>query len=173
MQATRAGNCEAQRTLTKQIKKSIRNDRRQANIDMVAHDLDPRDRWLGLKCLRTAIDPIPYAMKDTNQQRVPMRRRAQAAAEFLADKIWGNPGGESTPSSPSEPPGKIFLDDLHMKTCEFNLQDLIMAIRKMKRRKTPWARRRPYRILQRTTGASTMRDPRPHKLLVHGKACPT
>jgi hypothetical protein len=76
-------------------------------------------------------------MKDTNQKRVPMRRRAQAAAEFLADKIWGNPGGERTPSSPSESPGKIVLDDLQTKTCEFNLQDPIMAIRKMKRRKTP------------------------------------
>ena len=104
---------------------------------MVANDLDPRDRWLGLRCMRSAIDPIPYAMKDKENKRVPMRGRAQAAAEFLAEKIWGETQAGTTPSSSSQTLPKVVRTHLNMRQDEFKIEELIRIIRKLKRRKTP------------------------------------
>ena len=119
---------------------------------MVAEDLDPRDRWLGLKCLRKDIDPIPYAMKDKPSKRVPMRGRAQAAAEYLAEKIWGEVDTERSSSASVAPPPKIVDAPLNMKQEDFELDELIKAIRRLKRRKTPGPDGTPIELFKELQG---------------------
>jgi len=152
MRATREGDQIQQQLLTKQIKKSIRSDRRRANLAMVAEDLDPRDRWFGLKCLRKDIDPIPYAMKDKANKRVPMRGRAQAAAEYLAEKIWGEVDTERSSSASVAPPPKIVDAPLNMKQEDFELDELIKAIRRLKRRKSPGPDGTPIELFKELQG---------------------
>ena len=134
--AIKARDMEKKQQLTKLIKKSVRNDRRQANLAMVQNDLDPRDRWLGLQCLRKEAEPIPYALKDKNKQHVPMERKAQAAADFLATKIWGETQENSGPAG-HQSASKIVQQPINMKLDAFDMTELIKAIRKLKRRKTP------------------------------------
>jgi hypothetical protein len=135
-EAIQAADLAEKQRITKLIKKSIRNDRRQANLAMVENDLDTRDRWLGLRCLRKDFEPIPYALKDKNKQHVPMERKAQAAADFLAEQIWGETQRNEEPDQ-SHTPSKIVQEELKISQSVFDIDELIKAIRKLKRRKTP------------------------------------
>ena len=56
---------------------------------MVDSKLDVRDQFMGLKNLRRPYVPVPVGMKDEQGKHVPMSKRAQSAADFLGDRIWG------------------------------------------------------------------------------------
>ena len=77
------------RAFHKQVAKSARRDRRQHMANMVSHDIDIRDQYMGLKNLRKTFTPIPLSMRDQNKKHIPMEQRAQKAAEFLGTQIWG------------------------------------------------------------------------------------
>eukprot|EP00969_Alexandrium_andersonii_P367717 15471308-Alexandrium_andersonii.AAC.1 len=60
---------------------------------MVSTELDERDFWL-----EEGYQPIPYALRDVRGKTVSLGGRAQAAAEFLATRIWGAEQGSGSES---------------------------------------------------------------------------
>ena len=80
------GDGERARVFTKTIRRAVRAERRKRLLQMVSKDLDVREYWLGLKQLKKGYCPIPYALKDARGKTVSLGARAEAAAEFLAEK---------------------------------------------------------------------------------------
>eukprot|EP00975_Prorocentrum_lima_P028092 5902815-Prorocentrum_lima.AAC.1 len=62
---------------------------------MVSNDLDPRDRWMGLKALRKGYTPVPYTLV-INGRVNSLGNRAEAAASLLANNIWSLPPPPTT-----------------------------------------------------------------------------
>ena len=122
--------------LTKEIRKAIRQDKRRHLLETVDKDLDIRDRWLGIRMLRKGYEPIPLAMKNAAGKHVPMPRRAEEAAEFLATKIWGRPTDNivQDPQDTSSA-GPIIDQEPKIQDSNITLEETLWAIRKLKRRK--------------------------------------
>eukprot|EP00975_Prorocentrum_lima_P053908 11310257-Prorocentrum_lima.AAC.1 len=56
---------------------------------MVNEDMDPRDRWLGLRHMKRDYAPTPYCRKTTAGAFIGPHQLAQKAAEYLRDSHWG------------------------------------------------------------------------------------
>ncbi len=116
----RQNNQEAN-TLTINLRKTIRKDRRERILRMVSRDLDVRDKWLGIRMLRKGYQPIPYTLKDEKGNGFKTGNKSEDAATFLANTIWGKPAEdkqkESTTSaehlnnSYTEPTRKIVTEN--------------------------------------------------------------
>ena len=65
-----------------------------------------------------------------------MERKAQVAADFLAEQIWDETQRREEPDQ-SRTPNKIVREELNINQNIFDTHELIKAIRKLKRRKTP------------------------------------
>eukprot|EP00959_Pyramimonas_sp_CCMP1952_P199602 4175202-Pyramimonas_sp.AAC.1 len=59
--------------------------------------MDVRDRWIGLRRMRSEYTPQPYAYKKANGAPVPLHERAEEAAKHLATKQWGAPARPTGP----------------------------------------------------------------------------
>ena len=58
-------------------------------IDSLDKDLDVRDKWLGLRNLRSNYNPHPYSRTTKHGEHVHTKQRAQKAAEDLGTTQWG------------------------------------------------------------------------------------
>ena len=117
------------------MSKSIRKDRRKFEAEMIGPDLDIRDQFMGLRRLRKPYVPIPLSMKDARGRHVPLPRRAQCAASFLANDIWGeaNPAPQRLIESISSE--RLVTNDLRMNLNDIAPSELREAIHKLKRGK--------------------------------------
>ena len=75
---------------TREIKRSKRRDKRAEILRAVSEDLGGREQWMGIKQLRKQYQPIPYSCKDRHGRHVEMKDRAEEAARFLAEEVWGS-----------------------------------------------------------------------------------
>ena len=75
--------------IRKQVSRSIRKDKILHTINMISHEVDERDQYMGLRCLRRPFSAIPLGIKDTAGKHIPFDQRAQRAEEFLGSTIWG------------------------------------------------------------------------------------
>ena len=53
-------------------------------------DFDIREKFAGIRELKTPYKPIPYAQKRKDCKKVKIRDRAEAAANFFEFEIWNN-----------------------------------------------------------------------------------
>ena len=132
---------EAVKEFTKQLKKSKRKDRRNLLLEAVSKDLDVRSQWLGLRQLKKTYTGNPFSRKTANGKHISMNQRANETAKFLATKIWsgdrvprGEHGQEVWP--PEEYPN-LYEQTLGIDVGPIRIDELMRAIRKMKRRKAP------------------------------------
>ena len=102
---------------------------------MIGPDLDIRDQFIGLRNLRKPYVPIPLSMKDAQGQHVPLHKRAQCAATFLGDQIWGEAHAQPETLIEQIATERLVTDDLGLKVSDITLTELEGAIRKLKRGK--------------------------------------
>jgi len=57
-------------------------------MDSLEGTLDCRDRWAGIRQLRTPYKPVPYFFKGLDGKRLSRKDRAEGAAEYLAKVHW-------------------------------------------------------------------------------------
>ena len=75
--------------LTKQLRKSKREDKKKYLMEMVDQNLDERDIWMGLKTQGKEYQPRPFSRKRKNGEAVPIEEIAEEAAKYLANEQWG------------------------------------------------------------------------------------
>ena len=63
-------------------------------IKSLDKDLDIRDRWLGIRQLKSKFAPTPYHNRDKQGKHIPWKERAQTAAEHLSQNQWGKPDNQ-------------------------------------------------------------------------------
>ena len=123
------GGGEAKR-FTRDIRRAVRAERRKRLLDMVSRELDEREYWMGLRQLKKGYTPIPYAFKDVRGRTVSMGARAEAAAEFLAERIWGL--GDQVGAARES---RIWEEDAPAREEELTVGEIRSVIRKLKRNK--------------------------------------
>ena len=102
---------------------------------MINKDLDIGDQYMGLKNLRRPYTPIPLSMKDAKGKHVPLHARAQAAADFLGSKIWGHVENIEDANSTRIATESVVSEDLGMDERNISMEELLWAIKKLKRGK--------------------------------------
>ena len=75
--------------LTKDFRKQRKQDRKERVLGGLTKDLDIRDRWMGIRELKTKYNPIPFHNKDKEGKHIQWKDRAQRAAEHLSTQQWG------------------------------------------------------------------------------------
>ena len=120
----------------KAVTKSVRKDRRRHRAEMVDKDLDIRDQYMGLTYLRQAFVPIPLGMKDSKGKHVPFRRKSRCISGYLTQQIWRKT--EQTPA-PTDKSGysKIITEELGIPTTDITMEEIVWAVKKLKRGKAP------------------------------------
>ena len=125
-------NTEDLKILTKQIRNSRRQEKRRSQLEATRHDLDLRDRWLGIRQLKSDFKPAPYSLKDQDGKVVPKYKRAETAAKYLAEKHWCNPDATNGAHIPAH---QIWPPNPKLEQGEVTLEDVHRAVKKLKRRK--------------------------------------
>ena len=132
--------------LSKQIQKSMRKDKRKQILDSVSQELDIRDHWMGIRTMRKDYQPIPLSMKDMHGRHVPFKDRAEMAAQFLGTKIWGQDENHRSAQATAE--STINSGPVNIDIGEVTMDELLWAIRKLKRRKAAGPDRVPIEFLK-------------------------
>ena len=119
--------------LHKDLRKHVDKDKKAMQLRNVDHQLDIRDKWMGIKAMKRTYNPLPYSRKNSAGKIVPLAERPEASAKYLAEVQWKRP-----PLPPLtytnmyyEPPDHYYIWG------ELNIYDLMEAIRRLKRHKTP------------------------------------
>ena len=77
------------RELDRQIQRTKKDEERQQKLASVSKDFDLRDRWCGIRQMKTQYKPVPYAQEDKHGTHIMMRTRAESTAKYLSAQIWG------------------------------------------------------------------------------------
>ncbi len=76
--------------MTKEFRKSKGKDRREGVIKTIAKELDIRERWAGIRRLKSKFQPRPHNRTDKHSGlHIHMKQRAEKAAEYLSREQWG------------------------------------------------------------------------------------
>ena len=119
--------------LHKQIKKSIRQDRK----NKLTQDLEldsrsgPAERWSKLKQLRSKYTPCPPFVKSDNGTLLPSNQRAEALASYLSTQVWSLPD----PTTGSLPPPDF--PPINLPLTQISIGDLTIAISRFKTNRSP------------------------------------
>ena len=74
----------------KQIKRMARRDKRKWKQQRVKRTMGSKEKWEGIKTLRSEFKPTLYAKRDRFGNYTSLERRAHATAEYLAEEQWTN-----------------------------------------------------------------------------------
>ena len=75
--------------LTKRFRKSKQRDRKDYIIKTSSKDLDVKDRWMGIRQLKSTYNPQPYHRRTQKGQHIRLEQRAQMAAQYSGSQQWG------------------------------------------------------------------------------------
>ena len=84
------GEVEKEKTFTAQIKEKATEDHKQYQIVELEKAGTLKERWQGVNSHRKTFTPKFNQQVDMNGQRIKFGKRAEATAEYLAEKQWGN-----------------------------------------------------------------------------------
>ena len=140
-------NVQAVKELTKEFYKSKRQDRKDHIMSTVVENLDLRDKWLGLRQLKTGYTPQPYYRKDKNGKHTSYHMRAEETADYLATHQWGK-------QTENHRTTLLQTDKIIRTEVRFDLDPITMAelrgtIKKFKRRKAAGPDEIPMALLPR------------------------
>ena len=122
------------RRLNKEIAKDAKVDKQNSLIEKFNKnpcDKNKKHMWKAVKDLRKKFVPQFVKMKNTNGVHVPLVKRAEAIAEYLASEHWKN---EAQDAHPRE--DKI-VEDNEASTAFFTMSELNDAIKATKANKQP------------------------------------
>ena len=55
----------------------------------ISNDLDLQEKWIGIRQLKKGYAPMPFHRNNSKGNHVKYHERAEATAEYLATKQWG------------------------------------------------------------------------------------
>ena len=87
--------------LSRELRKQKRKDKSERVLEALSKDLDIRDRWLGIRELKSKYNPTPYHNRTKQGEHVKWSDRAQKAAEYLSSHQWGK--AEASEGGTDEP----------------------------------------------------------------------
>ena len=142
-QARKHRNIQEFTRLTKEFRKSRKEDKRQHILTTIGRDLDIRDRWLGIRELKSKYNPIPYHNKNEEGKHLAWTQRAQKASEYLSNQQWGEPSNED--ERKREEFQHTYRNNKFIEyhplerynTAPPSMEELERVIKKLKRRKAP------------------------------------
>ena len=73
----------------KAITQRLRQDKRKHILNTLRKELDVREKWAGIRALKSNFNPMPYNRKDKQGNIVAQESRAETAAQHLAYDQWG------------------------------------------------------------------------------------
>ena len=76
--------------ITKQMRKSRREDTKARMMERIHEKLDERDIWMGIRTLHEGYKITPYGKKRKNEERIPFEEQAEKSAKYLAEVHWKN-----------------------------------------------------------------------------------
>lgn len=132
------GPSEALTDSIKKVRRAKRKDWRAWVKASVTEDMDVRDKWLGIKYLKQKFAPNLYERADRFGKTVSLKQRADAAADYLAEKQWGPPA----PLTANEQAefNNYYTTNRNTRVGDYDESELTLAelkliIKKMKRNK--------------------------------------
>lgn len=117
----RLGDRDQVRRLKRIITKSARNDR-NAYYRTLTDSIDIRNKWMGIKQMKSTYSPKPYEKQSSRGERLPFAHQAEAVATHLANDVWSIQHNDPPPSPrenrinqhpPSYSTDPITLQELH------------------------------------------------------------
>ncbi len=80
-EAIARGSEEELDRLTTEFRKSKAKDRREGLLNAVKNELDIRDRWAGIRRVRSTFPPHPYSRKEGHTgKHIHMKKRAEKSS---------------------------------------------------------------------------------------------
>lgn len=110
-QAREAEDPENEKQLTAQIKQKANEDQRKHKITEFEKAGTIKERWHGVNSQMKAFARRFNQQIDMNGNRIKLGKRADATAEYLAEKQWGN----QNETAPKVNPPKVIQEQLHIK----------------------------------------------------------
>ena len=93
-----AGDIEQVRATDQRIRKQRKHEKKEHQKHITRRDLDVRDRFLGIKQIKSEFQPITYHFKHhKHKQRVTITENAEYAAKYLQDVTWGKKDKQGAP----------------------------------------------------------------------------
>ena len=124
-QARKDGDWEKEREANKAFRKSLRRDKTKHLMETFDKELDLRSRWMGLRMLKKGYTPAPYHRRNQGGEHIPLRKRAEEAAEYLSKTQWGKEDGEREPL----PTNQVIVQEVRIKVEQLEIQELDKAIK--------------------------------------------
>ena len=140
-EALRRGNLDRIKIIDYEIKKIKRKERKEYIAFITRIELDPRDRFLGIRQFKKEYQPKTYYFKNNKTgQPVALQGRAEYAAEHLEEVTWKNHDACTSSSSSSKEATKqtnIITEKIDFNTGKITMEELEEYIKKAKKRKSP------------------------------------
>ena len=151
-EALERGEEENYERLTKEFRKSKTKDRGEGVIKTISKELDIRDRWAGIRRIKSKYQPQPYNRTDKYTGiHVHMKQRAEKAAEYLSKEQWGK---KETMEEERERRNRmnkrriIPKEKEQYRICEIEIWEIKAIIKKLKRRKAAGPDEIPVELLK-------------------------
>ena len=85
-------NVERDQELNRAVQRQKRKERKERILASVSKDLDLRDRWCGIRHLKSDYNPLPYTQKDSSGKTVRVSNKAEGAATHGETDLAGEGG---------------------------------------------------------------------------------
>ena len=151
-EALERGEEENYDRLTKEFRKSKAKDKREGVIKTIAKELDIRERWAGIRRLKSKYQPQPYNRTDKHSgMHIHMKQRAEKAAEYLSKEQWGKKETKEEEDTRREKMTRrriIPKEREQYRICEIELWEIKAIIKRLKRRKAAGPDEIPVELLK-------------------------
>jgi len=129
------GQKEAAETTAKQVKKMINKNWNDWLKNITESELDIRDKWLGIKFIKTTHKAKLYERKNRQGELVTFKQQAEAAADYLEKDQWGIQTEQREERETSRLHIKRNKFENHYNTANFTVQEIKCLIKILKRNK--------------------------------------
>ncbi len=150
--ALERGEEEEYERLTKQIRKSKGKDKRDGVLKTITKELDVRERWAGIRRIKSKYQPQPYNRTDKySGKHIHMKQRAERAADYLSQEQWGKKEELEEERGRRRKMNQrriIPKDREQYRTCEIEIWEIKAIIKKLKRRKAAGPDEIPVELLK-------------------------
>ena len=141
--AVLSGNIEQFEQLTKDFRKSKKQDKKQYVLRSIREDMDPRDKWMGIKQLKSEYRPQPYHRRDRAGRTIEANKTAEAFAVHLAE-TW-----KHTPTPTHEiSENKLPIPDLPYMLGDITIDEIQAQIKRLKKNKATGPDEIPMEVIK-------------------------
>ena len=139
----KAGSAEDKKHICKQVKKQCKQDWIDWAELSISNELDLRDKWLGIRNMKTKRAPQVFERNNRHGKPVSLGLQAEATADYLEQDQWApisqTYNGLHTIEAPPNlsPPTRFISDPSGFNLQDFTLRELRNYLKRCKNHKTP------------------------------------